>query len=77
MTAKLCIYCFINVCLARFEVFIAVKIQVEVFWVVTPCGIVVGYQHLEDLAAPYLQGNYVFMCIIFFISVSVCSDFAR
>jgi hypothetical protein len=25
-------------------VFTAVKIQVEVFWVVTPCSVVVGYQ---------------------------------
>jgi len=43
MTAKLCIYCFINVCLARFEVFIAVKIQVVVFWVMMPCSDVLGY----------------------------------
>jgi len=28
---------------ARFEIFTAVKIQVEVFWIVTPCGVVVGY----------------------------------
>jgi hypothetical protein len=28
----------------RFEVFTAVEIQVEVFWVVTPCSVVVGYQ---------------------------------
>jgi hypothetical protein len=26
-------------------------IQVEVFWVVTPCNGVVRYQHSEDLAA--------------------------
>jgi len=42
--------------LRDFEVFTAVKIQVEVFWVVTSCSVVVGYQrfgepcclHLED-----------------------------
>jgi len=28
----------------RFEVFTAVKIQVEVFWVVTPCSVAVGHQ---------------------------------
>jgi hypothetical protein len=28
----------------RFEVFRAVKIQVEVFWAVMPCSVVVGYQ---------------------------------
>jgi hypothetical protein len=28
---------------ASFEAFTAVKIQVEVFWVVTPCSVVVGY----------------------------------
>jgi hypothetical protein len=27
-----------------FEVFTAVKIQVEVFWVVTQCNVVLGYQ---------------------------------
>jgi len=42
----------------RFEIFTAVEIQVEVFWVVTACSIVVGYQchrgpnclhfHVED-----------------------------
>jgi hypothetical protein len=29
---------------ARFEVFTAVKSQVEVFWIVTPCTDVVQYQ---------------------------------
>jgi len=29
---------------ARFEVYVAVKIQIEVFWVVTPCHVVVGYR---------------------------------
>jgi len=29
---------------AIFEVFTMVKIQVEVFWVVTPCSVVTGYQ---------------------------------
>jgi hypothetical protein len=29
--------------LLRFEVLMALKIQVEVFWVVMPCTIVVGY----------------------------------
>jgi len=31
----------------RFEIFTEVKIQVEVFWVVTPCGAAVGC-HDED-----------------------------
>jgi len=29
----------------NFEAFTAVIFQVEVFWVVTPCSAVVGYQH--------------------------------
>jgi hypothetical protein len=33
----------------RFEVFTAVKIQVEVFWIVTPCRFVVGYQHFRGI----------------------------
>jgi hypothetical protein len=28
----------------RLEVFMAVRIQVEVFWFMTPCIVVVGYQ---------------------------------
>jgi hypothetical protein len=32
---------------ARFEVFTVEKIQVEVFWVVTPCSVVVGYQRFR------------------------------
>jgi hypothetical protein len=44
----------------RFEVLTAVKIQVEVFWFVMPCIVVIGYQrfrspcyvhlHLDQLA---------------------------
>jgi len=32
---------------SRFEVFTAVKIQVEVFWVVTVCSVAVGDQHFR------------------------------
>jgi hypothetical protein len=39
------------------EVFTAMKIQVAVFWVVTPCGCVVGYQHVGGLRCFYLQGD--------------------
>jgi len=31
-----------------FEAFTAVMFQVEVFWVVTPCNVVVGYQRFRD-----------------------------
>jgi len=31
----------------RFEVFMAVKIQIEVFWVVMPCSVVLGYKHFR------------------------------
>jgi len=30
--------------LKRFEVFTVLKIQFELFWVVTPCSVAVGYQ---------------------------------
>jgi len=33
---------------ASFEAFTAVKFQVTVFWIVTPCSAVVGYQHFES-----------------------------
>jgi len=41
----------------RFEVFMVVKIQVEVFWVVTLCSIVVGYQCFRGPCCFHLQGE--------------------
>jgi hypothetical protein len=35
----------------RFEVFMVVKIAVDVTWVVMPCSAVEGYQRLGDLDA--------------------------
>jgi len=32
---------------ARFGVFMAVKMQVEVFWVVMPFSVVIGYHHFR------------------------------
>jgi hypothetical protein len=40
---------------ARFEVFTVVKIEVEVFWVVTPCSAVAGYQHFRGPCCLLLQ----------------------
>jgi len=39
----------------RFEVFMAVKIQIEVFWVVTLCSVAIVYQHFEEPCCPRLQ----------------------
>jgi hypothetical protein len=39
-----------------FEAFTAVKIQVEVFRVVTPCSVVVGYQRFGGPYCLHLQG---------------------
>jgi len=33
--------------LARFEVFMTVVFQIEVFWVMTPNSVVVGYQRFR------------------------------
>jgi hypothetical protein len=41
--------------LTRFEVFAAVLYQVEVFWVVTPCNVVVGYHHFGGPCCLHLQ----------------------
>jgi len=41
----------------RFEVYTAVKIQVEALWVVTPCSVVVGYQRFGRPCCLYLQGE--------------------
>jgi len=37
---------------ARFEVFMAVKVQIEVSWVLTPCG-VVDYQSFWGTYSPW------------------------
>jgi len=37
---------------ATFEVFTAVKIQVEFFWIVTPCSAVVGYLSVCFIPSP-------------------------
>jgi hypothetical protein len=39
-----------------FEVFTVLMFQVEVFWVVMPCG-VVGYQHFRGSCCLHLQGE--------------------
>jgi hypothetical protein len=40
---------------ARLLVFTVVKIEVEVFWVVTPCHVVVGYHHFGGPYCLYLH----------------------
>jgi hypothetical protein len=38
-----------------FEVLTAVKMLMVVFWVVTPCGLVGGYQHFRGTYCLYIQ----------------------
>jgi hypothetical protein len=40
---------------ASFEAFTAVMFQVDVFWVVTPCSVVVGYKLFRGPGYPHLQ----------------------
>jgi len=40
-----------------FEAFTAVKIHVDVFWVVTPCSAVLGYQHFGGPSCLHLQDD--------------------
>jgi len=40
-----------------FEIFTAVKIQVEFFWVIMPCSVVVGYQCFRGPCCCHLQGQ--------------------
>jgi hypothetical protein len=57
---KRLLHCSLNVQVtdARCEVFMAVNIQVEVFWIVTPYIVMVGYQRFsEDLAASIFRVN--------------------
>jgi hypothetical protein len=39
---------------ATFEAFTAVIFQVEVFWVVTPCGVLIGYQRFRSTCCLHL-----------------------
>jgi hypothetical protein len=41
----------------RLEVFTPMKIQVMVFWVVTPCSNMVGYQRFEGFSYLHFQGE--------------------
>jgi len=41
---------------ARFQLFTAMKIQVEVFWVVTSYSVIVGYQRFKGPYCLHLQG---------------------
>jgi hypothetical protein len=45
-----------NNCFASFEALTAVT-QVDVFWVLTPCSIVVGYQRFRSPCCLHLQGE--------------------
>jgi hypothetical protein len=40
---------------ASFGAFTVVMFQVEVFWVVTTCSVMVGYKHFESLGYLHLQ----------------------
>jgi hypothetical protein len=44
---------------ATFEVFTAMNIQVVVFWVVTPCSDVIGYQRFGGPCCLHRQGEVV------------------
>jgi len=39
------------------EVSMAVKIQVEVFWIVTQHSVIIGYQHFRGPCCLHLQGE--------------------
>jgi hypothetical protein len=43
----------------RFEVFMVVKIQIDVFWVVTLCSVVVGNQGFRRYAASIFRSKMV------------------
>jgi len=53
-----------------------VKIQVEVFWVVTPCSVVVGYQRFGEPCCLHLHGE-VFKGLWVVTSCSVVVGYRR
>jgi hypothetical protein len=44
-----------NILDVRFEVIRAVKIQIEVVWVLTPCSVMVGYKRFSGACCLYLH----------------------
>jgi hypothetical protein len=58
-----------KITLASFETFTAVMFQVEVFWIVTPCSVVVGYRRFGGPCCLHLQ---VFQVEVFWV-VTPCS----
>jgi hypothetical protein len=40
-----------------FDFFMGMRIEVEVFWAVMPCRVIVGYQHFGGLCCLQLQGE--------------------
>jgi len=55
----------------RLDVLMAVKIQVEVCWVLTPCSVVVGYLRFRGLWCLHLQGEVKIMMDAVFLR-NVC-----
>jgi hypothetical protein len=60
-TDERCILCIVQsvyvlryIIFVRLEIFTAVKIQVVVVWVITPCSAVVGYQHFRGSCCLHL-----------------------
>jgi hypothetical protein len=49
---------------ARFLVFTAVKIHIEVFWILTPRSVVVGYERFGGPYSIHLQDNRGLMTIM-------------
>jgi len=47
----------VDIYFGSFGTFTAVMFQVEVFWVVTPCSVVVGYQSFRGPCCLHLQGE--------------------
>jgi len=47
----------LKVVVVKFEVVTAMQIQVAVFWVVTPCNDVAGYQRFEGPCCLHLKGE--------------------
>jgi hypothetical protein len=55
-TKQTLIRCTLSVCM-KYEVFTAMKIHIAIFWVMTPCGLVTGYQHLGRTHCLHSQGK--------------------
>jgi len=56
---------------ASFDALTAVNIQVRVFWIATPCSVMVGYKHFRGPCCPRLQSSGFWRLVVMWKDTNV------